>query len=325
MPNSPPILWVAFLCHIFGRCSMAFRTVFVKNGERLSLRLDNLVVTKNSDELYIPLIDIENIILEGEQTTITSRVLAKLSYYNIDVIICDNHYLPCGIYLPLAQYHHAAKRNIWQAEWSKELKDIAWKNVVSQKIFNQILVAKDLSEDFERIDKMIGLANNITLGDKTNREGHVAKLYFNSLYGVGFTREDDSFPNACMNYGYSILRSQVARYVTSQGLIPSLGIFHKNEYNAFNLVDDLMEPFRPILDWYIHKELLEDKTQYLTYDHRILLIDFLNQQIKVKGKKMYLNQAIGMYINSFIQAMELKDFRHLITIQADEFMECDEG
>lgn len=72
---------------------MAFRTVFIKNGERLSLRLDNLVVTKNQEELYIPLIDIENIILEGEQTTITSRVLAKLSYYNIDVIICDSHYL----------------------------------------------------------------------------------------------------------------------------------------------------------------------------------------------------------------------------------------
>ncbi|MGH2104535.1 type II CRISPR-associated endonuclease Cas1 [Aerococcus urinaeequi] len=261
---------------------MAFRTVFIKNGERLSLRLDNLVVVKNQEELYIPLIDIENIILEGEQTTITSRVLAKLSYYNIDVIICDSHYLPCGVYLPLGQYHHATKRNIWQAGWSDDLKDTAWMNVVSQKIFNQILVSEDLSEDHDRIDKMIGLADNITPGDKTNREGHVAKLYFNSLYGLGFTREDDSFPNACMNYGYSILRSQVARYVSGQGLIPSLGIFHKNEYNAFNLVDDLMEPFRPLLDWYIHRKILVEKPQYLTYEHRIMLIDFLNQQIKVR-------------------------------------------
>lgn len=304
---------------------MAFRTVFVKNGERLSLRLDNLVVTKNQEELYIPLIDIENIILEGEQTTITSRVLAKLAFYNIDVVICDNHYLPCGIYLPMGQYHHAAKRNIWQAGWESELKDRAWMNVVSQKILNQILVATELSNDNERIDKMVELSDNVTLGDKTNREGHVAKLYFNSLYGVGFTREDDSFPNACMNYGYSILRSQVARYVTSQGLIPSLGIFHKNEYNPFNLVDDLMEPFRPLLDWYIHKNVLNLQPQYLTFDHRIILIDFLNQQIKLKGKKMYLNQAIGEYLNSFIKAMELNNFSHLITIQADEFMECDEG
>lgn len=303
---------------------MAFRTVFIKNGERLSLRLDNLVVTKNQDELYIPLIDIENIILEGEQTTITSRVLEKLSYYNVDVIICDSHYLPCGVYLPLGQYHHAAKRNIWQAGWSDDLKDTAWMNVVSQKIFNQILVSEDLSEDRDRIDKMIGLADNITPGDKTNREGHVAKLYFNSLYGLGFTREDDSFPNACMNYGYSILRSQVARYVSGQGLIPSLGIFHKNEYNAFNLVDDLMEPFRPLLDWYIHRKILVEKPQYLTYEHRIMLIDFLNQQIKVKGKRLYLNQAIGLYVNSFIQAMENNDFHQLITIQADGFMESDE-
>jgi CRISPR-associated protein Cas1 len=299
---------------------MAFRTVFIKNGERLSLKLDNLVVSKNSDELYIPLIDIENIILEGEQTTITSRVLAKLAYYNIDVVTCDSHYLPCGIYLPLGQYHHAAKRNIWQAGWSKELKDKAWTHIVGQKIHNQIIVAQMLSHDEERIEKMVNLAENILPGDITNREGHVAKLYFNSLYGVGFTREDDSFPNACMNYGYSILRSQVARVVTGQGLIPSLGIFHKNEYNTFNLVDDLMEPFRPILDWYIHYKVINLKPNYLTYDHRLLLIDFLNQKIKVNQKMMYINQAIGDYINSFIKSMETNDFGNLLEINVSYFI-----
>lgn len=85
-----------------------------------------------------------------------------------------------------------------------------------------------------------------------------------------------------------------------------------------------MEPFRPLLDWYIHRKILVEKPQYLTYEHRITLIDFLNQQIKVKDKRLYLNQAIGLYVNSFIQAMENNDFHQLITIQADGFMESDE-
>lgn len=301
---------------------MAFRTVFVKNSEKLSLKLDNLVVHKEGQELYIPLIDIENIILEGDYTTITTRILAKLAFYNIDVVVCDNKYLPCGIYLGLGQYHRSAKRNAWQSQWNTFLKQNAWTEVVTQKIQNQISVAIDLEVEDERIKTMQEMSENILLGDASNREGHVAKMYFNSIFGMGFTRDDDTFPNACLNYGYSVIRAQVARHVVALGLIPSLGIFHKNEYNAFNLVDDLMEPFRPLLDWYVYTNILNSEPEYLCYDKRIQIIDFLNQRIYIKNKKTYINNAIADYINSFILSMEQNNFNHLLNITFEDFKEC---
>src|SRR5699024_3105391 len=132
----------------------------------------------------------------GRDTTMTSRLLAKLAFYNIDVVICDNNYHPCGIYLGMGQYHRTAKRNAWQAKWTKNQKNDAWQAIVRQKIANQIFIAEMLSKDYERLDKMAAMLNQILSGDESNREGHVAKLYFNTIYGLGFTREDDSFPNA---------------------------------------------------------------------------------------------------------------------------------
>lgn len=298
---------------------MGFRTVFVKNGDKLNLKLDNLEVTKENEHFTIPLLDIENIILEGDLTIVTTRLLAKLAENHIDVVVCDHKYLPAGIYLGMGQYHHTAKRNIWQSQWNDELKQKAWSHVIYQKMSNQVDVAKTMNIEMNRITKMQKLTNQIELGDKTNREGHVAKVYFNSLFGNDFSREDKIFPNFCLDYGYAIIRAQMARATVSEGLIPSLGIFHKNEYNAFNLVDDLMEPFRPIMDYYILKNILGQDSQYLTYEIRLQLIDFLNQKITINKKQIYINQAINDFVNSFIKCMEKEDFSNLIQIQVDNF------
>lgn len=136
-------------------------------------------------------------------------------------------------------------------------------------------------------------------------------MYFNSLFGAKFSRENDCIENACMDYGYAIVRAQVARSITSQGLLPMLGIFHRNEYNSYNLADDLMEPFRPILDWYILTIVLKEKPEYLTYDLRLQLVDFLNQSIYVEGRRCYMNQAINTFVLSFIKAMETNDVTKL--------------
>ena len=304
---------------------MGFRTVFVKNGERLKLKLDNLEVSKEGESFTIHLMDIDTVILEGDKTTITTRIMSKLAKYHIDLVICDNTYLPCGIFLGMGQYHKSAKRAIWQADWEELLKQNAWTSIVSQKIKNQIDVARHLDVDEERLQLMQNFLENIFLGDETNREGHVAKVYFNSLYGQGFTRDDNTLPNHCMDYGYSIVRAQVARSVSALGLLPMLGIFHRNEYNSFNLVDDLMEPFRPIMDYYIISQILRTEVEYLTYETRLKLIDFLNQKIKIKGRKVYINQAIADYVNSFIRAMEQNDVRQLLSIQFTDYLECEES
>lgn len=302
---------------------IGFRTIFIKNGDNLRLKLDNLEISKEGEIFTIPLSDIDSILLEGDQTIITSRILAKLAAHHIELIVCDNKFLPAGVFLGMGQYYRSAKRAIWQSQWTEELKDIAWTHIVYQKISNQIEFSKFLDVEPERINNMESLRDELVVGDKTNREGHVAKVYFNSIYGGGFTREDDSLPNACMNYGYSIIRAQIARSVTSLGLLPMLGVFHKNEYNSFNLVDDLMEPFRPLMDYYLYTNVLNSKEKYLTYDLRIKIINFLHQKIKIKSKKLYMNQVMLDFTTSFIKSMETQKFEKLMSITLENFKECE--
>lgn len=293
---------------------MAFRTVFIKNGDKLRLKMDNLEISKGGESYYIPLEDIENILLEGNKTTISTLLLAKLAEYHIDVIVTNREFMPNGIFLGMGTYHRAAKRAQWQAQWSEQQKLTVWQGIVKQKISNQRKMLEQSHCDQDRVLKLYDLETAVQVGDSSNREGHAAKIYFNTLYGPLFNREQECIENACMDYGYAVLRAQMARSVVSQGLLPMLGIFHRNEYNAYNLVDDLMEPFRPLVDNYIHSTILSEKPNYLTYEIRLSLVDFLNQTIQVAGKNIYMNQAIRDFVLSFIHVMETDDIDKLITI-----------
>lgn len=298
---------------------MGFRTVFIKDGEKLSLRLDNLSVRKNNEDYLIPLVDIETVILEGNRTVITSKILSAFSKYHIALVVCDDKYLPTGMYLGKGQYYRSAKRAMWQAQWKDIDKQLVWKEIVYQKILNQIQVLQnvDIELNSERSQILIDYLENIMIGDSTNREGHAAKVYFNSLFGNGFSRRDTSFVNFCLDYGYAIVRAQMARSVSALGLIPELGVFHKNEYNSYNLADDLMEPFRPIVDYLIITNILKKSEKYLTYDIRLEIIDFLNHEIKINNKKFFIMQAIHDYVQSFIKAMENEDYTLLLDIQVN--------
>lgn len=298
---------------------MGFRTVFIKDGEKLSLRLDNLSVRKNNEDYLIPLVDIETVILEGNRTVITSKILSAFSKYHIALVVCDDKYLPTGMYLGKGQYYRSAKRAMWQAQWKDIDKQLVWKEIVYQKILNQIQVLQnvDIELNSERSQILIDYLENIMIGDSTNREGHAAKVYFNSLFGNGFSRRDTSFVNFCLDYGYAIVRAQMARSVSALGLIPELGVFHKNEYNSYNLADDLMEPFRPIVDYLIITNILKKSEKHLTYDIRLQIIDFLNHEIKINNKKFFIMQAIHDYVQNFIKAMENEDYSLLLDIQVN--------
>ncbi len=145
----------------------------------------------------------------------------------------------------------------------------------------------------------------------------MAKVYFNSLYGLNFTRDDYCLENIAMNFGYTIVRSAIARLVIGQGLLTMLGIFHCNEYNSFNLLDDLMEPFRPLMDYWLHKEVL-GKEEYLSYESRLRIIDFVNQPMMYKNTKSSVDQVMQKYIHSFVKAMKNKNtaLLHEVTLDA---------
>lgn len=293
--------------------------VHVKEGDLLKLRLDNLEINKLDSKVYIPLTDINMVVLEGNRTTITTKLLTRFSENNISLVICDDKYLPAGIYLPYGQYHHMAKRVITQATWTNEQKGKIWKSVISQKINNQIEFARLQGTDQERLEMMEDLASGIVDGDKTNREGHIAKVYFDSLYGKSFTRDLEVLENYAMNFGYAIVRSCMARIVVGNGLVTMLGIFHKNEFNSFNLADDLMEPFRPLMDYWINHVVI-DNEDYLSYESRLNIIEFMNQKIVINNKKMTIDNAMQEFVKSFINSIENDNSDLLLEINLKNFV-----
>lgn len=300
--------------------ALTWRVVHVKDCSSLKLKLDNLEIRKQGHTYSIPLSDISMLVLEGNMS-ITTSILSALTKYNIVTVVCDAKYLPTGLILNYAGYHRSAKRASQQAAWSECQKQIMWKEIVGQKIVNQIIFAQSKGVPQKRIDMMVDLYEELQNGDSSNREGHVAKVYFNSLYGNEFTREDDCFINGAMNYGYAIVRAAMARLVVGQGLLTMLGVFHRNEYNSYNLVDDLMEPFRPLMDYWIDEQIAE-KQEFLTYETRLELINFLNQPMYYKTTKSTVDQVMLKFVTSFVKSMTEDDPDLLHNISLQDFMEA---
>ncbi|HFU3984797.1 TPA: type II CRISPR-associated endonuclease Cas1 [Streptococcus suis] len=287
---------------------MTWRIVHIHQSEKLRLKLDNLVIKKQGEEFTIPLSDISIIVAEGGDTVVTLRLLSVLSKYNIALIVCDSHHLPTGIYHSQNGHFRAYKKLQAQLSWSQLQKDKLWQIITYFKISNQQDVLAMFEKDLSAIQLLSDYKDNIELGDKTNREGHAAKVYFNELFGKQFvrlTQQETDAVNAGLNYGYAIFRAQLARIVAGYGLNALIGVFHKNEYNQFNLVDDLMEPFRQIVDVWVYLNLRE--ADFLTYQHRLELTNLLNAKIKYGKENCNVTVAMDKFVKGFIRCIEDKD------------------
>lgn len=285
----------------------------VDDGDYLKVYLDNIVIHKGENKYTLPLSDIGIIVLDGMATSITTRLLSACSYYNVVLVICDKKHLPVGMYLPFNQHSRTVKIINKQIRWSSEKKDRLWEQIIKYKIDNQSKVMYHYTNNEERYLLLQNYIKEVKLGDETNREGHAAKVYFNTLLGNGFYRDNDCIENAMMNYGYAIVRSYIAKAILSYGYNPAVGIFHKNEYNAFCLADDILEIFRPVVDAYvIHYLLNNGKTEFLTQEIRAYLINILSKRSLFEGNY----QKISTIINKFtlqcfdwLDPDEEKDFK----------------
>ena len=274
---------------------MGYRTILLENEATLKLKLNNLIVTKDGEDFWIPMSDIEIIIMDNLQTTITTRMLSLLAENDIGVVICNDSHLPIGYYNAYDNHSRSVKMLKSQLERKEEEKDILWQSIVKAKITNQKQVLQKIKADNVKISKLNEYINVVKPGDPENREGHAAKVYFSCFCGVGFSRGNESIlMNSGLNYGYAIIRSYLAKLCVSSGLNTQLGLHHKNEYNRFNLVDDLLEPFRPVVDFYI-RELLEEE-EYFKPEHRHKIINILNHQLNYRNKKMFLSNVMQEYI-----------------------------
>lgn len=284
---------------------MSWRNLMIDDGDHIKVYLDNIQIYKGENKYTLPLSDIGIIVLDGMMTSITTRLLSACSSYNVVLVICDKKHLPSGMYLPFNQHSRTVKIINKQIRWSKEKKEKLWREIVKHKIYNQSKVMYHFIKDEYKYLQLQEYIKEVKNGDKSNREGHAAKVYFNTIFGNDFYRDYDCIENAMMNYGYAIIRAYIARTIISYGYNPGLGVFHKSEYNAFCLADDILEIFRPVIDIYVISYLNNnEKVEFLTQEIRVYLVGLLSKRCFFDNKY----QKISTIINKFtLQCFEVLD------------------
>lgn len=194
----------------------------------------------------VPVEDIGFVILENQEISITMPLLNALADNNAAVILCSDKFMPNAMFMNLDSNSTQGESFRAQLSATEPLKKNIWKQIVEAKIRNQAALLRKLDKDG---DSLKPYYQNVKSGDSDNREGVAAKLYWNELFDEKFIRSRTGLsPNEMLNYGYTVLRAAVARSLTGSGLLPAIGIFHRNRYNAFPLADDVMEPYRPFVD-----------------------------------------------------------------------------
>lgn len=298
---------------------MAFRIILIENQVTMKLKLSNLVITKNGEDIWIPLSDISIIILDNLMTSLTTRILVQLAEEGIGLVICDQKHLPVGHFGAYDNHSRSTKVLGYQILQDSYFYECFWKEIVVAKIVNQAKAYIKLLQNEECYKKIIAFVEDVEEGDLTNREAHAAKVYFNSLMGTTFSRGNESILlNSGLDYGYAIIRSYIARCCVGYGLNTQIGIHHKNEYNRFNLVDDLMEPIRPFVDIVAYR-LLKEET-YFKPEHRRRLVSILNMKILYRKKKMYLCNMLENYIEQVASYIQGKSCR-VVFPDIDYFIE----
>ncbi|WP_066219096.1 type II CRISPR-associated endonuclease Cas1 [Formosa haliotis] len=284
---------------------MIKRTLFFGNPAYLSTKHEQLVVNFPEDdkkEVTIPIEDLGYVVLEDPQITITNGLMMKLVQNKTAVITCDKQHLPCGFLQPLVGHSEQTQRIRYQLNASVPLKKQLWQQTVSAKVDNQ---ANHLLQQGKRALKLKRWAKEVKSGDSGNIEAIAAAYYFQSLFEEvdRFSRNQKGVPpNNLLNYGYAILRAVAARALVSSGLLPSVGIFHSNKYNAFCLADDVMEPYRPFVDSLVFDIVetgcnIEDLTQSLKAE--LLCIPAMD--VIIDGKQSPLMVAMSRTTNSLYE------------------------
>lgn len=280
---------------------MVKRTLFFENPAYLNLQLDQLVISYPQEfvkPITIPIEDIGIVVIESLQVTITSTLLNKLVQSRVGIYCCDERHMPSGLVLPLEGHTQQTERIRTQLDASLPLKKNLWQQTVSAKIINQ---ARLLHARGQEVENLMRWSREVQSGDQKNHEASSAVQYWSQLFPLdGFTRNPEGeSPNHLLNYGYSILRGITARAIVSSGMLPMLGIFHKNKYNAFGLADDIMEPYRPFVDALV-LELVDSGEDFhqMKKEFKIHLMSIMRSDVMIDGQKSPLMVAMSRTTSS---------------------------
>lgn len=284
---------------------MSWRIVTLQNSARLSLRGKQLVINQKSEEFTFPIEDLCVVILESLQVTITSAVLSCFQEHNVILVTCDEKHTPNGLLHGLYSHSRQTQISHLQKKISVPLQKRLWQFIIQQKIKNQAKCLELFS--LQNVQEITRLYYKVESGDRLNIESQVARIYWPSLFGSDFKRHQGCIVNSALNYAYSILRSLMCRGIVSYGLIPCFGIHHKNELNAFNLADDLIEPFRPIIDSEVKRLMLKHCTiTELTQEIREELISLSFMNCIIANEVHVLHKSVEKVASSFVKALREK-------------------
>ena len=276
---------------------MSWRTVVITRQAKLEEKLNYLYVRDAESTTKIHLSEISVLMIESTAVSLTASLLCELSKRKIKVIFCDEKRSPQS---ELVSYNDGCDTSLKlkkQIAWTEDFKKAVWTEIVREKILMQANLLYEMKK--EGCDMLYRYIDEICFGDSTNREGHAAKVYFNSLFGKDFTRQNDSPTNAALNYGYSLILSCFNREIVALGYTTKLGLFHDNMFNCFNLSSDLMEPFRPLVD----REVCTMFGDAFGKEEKAQLLSVRNQNVQFCGKSQTVANAIRLYCKCVTDAL----------------------
>lgn len=281
---------------------MSYKTLTIGKPCKLELCAGRLVVRELSVQ-HFELSSLAVLVLENTNISITAKLLIALNEANIKVIFCDEKHLPYASFMPFRPSFKTSLCLEEQIAFKKECKDAVWALIVRAKIAKQAALLRAYAYETEA--KMLeGYKGEVKAGDKTNREGHAAKVYFNALFGKDFSRDKECNVNAALNYGYAILLASFSREIAIQGFDARLGIFHKNQFNPLNLASDLMESFRPLVDKIVLSLHAQGLLSVFDRSIRNKLLDINNKRVYIAGKNHFVLAAIRIYTKSVLDALK---------------------
>ncbi len=286
---------------------MSWRTVVITKRSKLELKLGSMVIRdENTTRIHIS--EIKTLIIDSTAVSITSSLLIELIINKVKIIFSDEKHNPCCELVSYYGSHNCSKSIRHQTNWSQDIKDIIWTAIIRQKIWLQRMHLYNRHHDEHLLLEQY--LDELEIGDITNREGHAAKVYFNALFGMSFSRDSGGPINAALNYGYSLILSSFNQAINAKGYITQLGIWHDNQFNFFNLSCDFMEPFRPFVDAYVIDRSFSD---FGKAEKRVML-NIFDERINIKNKNQKLSAAIQIFVNSALEALDKEEPGHLAMI-----------
>ncbi len=290
---------------------MVWRSVVISQPAKLKREHFSLVI-EQAQSARVPFEDIAVIVLNNREITITHPVLSACGEYGIGLYSTGDNHQPNGVFLPFLSHSRATRMMRLQLNLDKPQAKRAWAEVVKVKISNQakcLQLAKHALEKSSDVARLESYASRVRSGDIENMEAQASSYYFPQLFGKSFHRAKDCWVNGALDYGYAIIRGAITRALVAHGFQPNIGLFHRSEQNAFNLADDLIEPYRALVDLHVFKAInpYSDPLAVLTPADKIALVALLNTDIAMPRGAMSVLSSIEQATESFVRLFEGAD------------------